>query len=128
LLLPTWCILIPLAATGSVKWVLPIGCTIGLLILVPIMRRASILTVSDDGMTLIQFGKTVYVPWSNVASIRGGTFGASLVFRESQSIGVRQRRRFQFAGFDLFWRTRPISYAVQRQVTKAHQDGEGIRS
>ncbi len=90
LVLPTWCILIPLAATGAVKWVLPIGCTIGLLILVPIMRRSSILTVCDDGMTLVQFGKTVYGPWSNVASIRNGTLGASLVFRESQPMGVRQ--------------------------------------
>jgi hypothetical protein len=119
LLLPIWCILVPPAATGVVKWVLPIGCTFGILLLAPIMRRSSILTITDDGMALVQFGKSVYIPWENVASIKSGTFGASLVLKESQRIGARQRRTFPFAGFNLNWRTRPTSYAVQRKVARS---------
>jgi hypothetical protein len=95
-----------------------VGVTIGCFVLTPMLRRLSTLFIDGDGLTLLQFRKTVYVSWSNVDSIRESTFGASLVFKEPQPIGIRQRRRFLFAGLDLFWTTRPTSAAVLRQVAR----------
>jgi hypothetical protein len=112
---PTWCIVIPLAASGLVRWELPIGMTIGLAVVTPIVHKNSALSVNDTGLTLVQFGKTVYIPWSNVESIKESAFGASLVFKDPQHIGLRQRRSFPFAGLDLFWHKRPTSVETRRQ-------------
>lgn len=121
--LPAWCIVIPLAATNVVSWGFPIAITIGLAAFVPIVRKNSVLTIDQEGMTLLQFGKTVYVPWSNVESVKEKALGASLVFKESERIGVRHRSKFPFAGLDPYWRARPTSAAVWSQLNHFVTEG-----
>ena len=123
LLLPLWCVFIPLAALGVVRWTLPIGCTVGCPLLMLLVRNFSTLSVANDGLTLVQMGMTFYVPWSNVESVRDGSLGASVVLKDAQRLGLFERRRLRFAMLDLFWRTRPTSKEVMRQVRLFNDDG-----
>lgn len=123
LLIPLWCIFIPLAVVGDVAWILPFGCTLGCMVETPFLRKTSTISITDEGVTLTLTGMTFYVPWRNVDSVKGGTLGASVVLKDAQRLGLFERRRLRFAMLDLFWRTRPTSKEVMRQVRLFNDDG-----
>jgi hypothetical protein len=89
---------------GIIPWS---GIAIGLVcspLLTWIARYNSTIVVAADGLTLELFGREIFMPWTNVATITEGRFGASLVFKQPQWIGVRRpRRKWAFDGFDPLW-------------------------
>ena len=117
LIVPLLCLFVPLAAFGIVRWSAPGGVVLGCLALTVFIRRSSTHYVSDDGVTLVQAGKTVFVPWTNVKSVEEGLFPA-LVFKQPQTVGRRPAGRFRFAGFDPKWRKRPTSVAIRREFDR----------
>lgn len=123
LMLPFLCIFIPPAVLGAVKWTLPVGCAVGCL---PFATRTSTLSVTDDGVSLVQAGMTFYVPWVNVESIREGTIGAPLVLQEKRRLGMFSKRRFPVAMFDFGWRTRAPSIAMTAHLSHGRQVPSGV--
>ena len=118
LMIPLLIIFIPPAVLGAVRWTLPVGCAVGCLVIAPIATRTSTLSVTDDGVSLVQAGITFYVPWVNVESMREGTFGAALVLKEKQRLGMFNKRNFTVAMFDFGWRTRATSMAMLSHLSR----------
>jgi hypothetical protein len=71
------------------------------------------------GLSLYQMGKVVYIPWDNVERIKEGRFGASLIFKEPQPIGLNPKMKFMLDGFDASLRIRPTSIAIGRQLSRS---------
>lgn len=105
---------------GIVPWygtVIAIACSP---VLTYLTRSSSILMVTTDALTVDSFGRTIFVPWDNVAGIKEGRLGATLIFKEAQLVGARTPKwKWAFDGFDLSWRTRPTSVAIMRCVEQA---------
>jgi hypothetical protein len=118
LVVPLLCVSIPLSLTGAWSWAAPVAVVLAGLVGTHWLRRRSTLTVSDEGVTLLQAGKLAFVPWSNVESLSEGWFPA-LVFREPQKMGWRNARRLRFDGFDTKWRTRQTTAAIVQEFARS---------
>ncbi|MBF6558347.1 MAG: hypothetical protein IVW52_19790 [Acidimicrobiales bacterium] len=106
------------AALFGYPWETVFAGVIGGVVLAVILRTNSTLVVAEDGLSLYQMGKEVYVPWDNVDRVKAGSFGASLVFKEPQAIGMKPKMHFRFDGFDPSWKGRPTSIAIARQLSR----------
>lgn len=118
LAIPLLLVSIPLSLAGVWSWAVPVAVILAGWVGTPWIRRRSTLTVSDEGVTLLQAGKLAFVPWSNVESLADGWFPA-LVFSEPQRLGRRNATRLRFDGFDAKWRTRPTSEAIVREFANS---------
>jgi hypothetical protein len=118
LAIPLLLVSMPLSLAGVWSWAAPVAVVIVGSVGTPWIRRRSTLTVSDEGVTLLQAGTLVFVPWSNVESLSDGWFPA-LVFREPQRMGWRNAKRLRFDGFDPKWRTRQTSAAIAREFARS---------
>jgi len=81
-------------------------------------------TVTAHGFRLDTFGRTVWIPWSNVRQIDSGFFGARFIFEQPQLIGRTQKGKFTFALWDPRWRTRPTVQAILAGLTISQSGSE----
>jgi len=89
-------------------------------LLTVMLQIANSVTVSSEGFLLSSFGRTVWIPWTNVSHIDAGLLGATFVLKEPQSFGYRPKRRYTFACLDPKWSKRPTLVAVAAQLSETH--------
>jgi hypothetical protein len=121
LAIPLLLVSIPLSSAGVWSWAAPVAVVLAGVVATPWLRRLSTLTVSEEGVTLLQARKLAFVPWSNIEAVSEGWL-PSLVFSEPQSMGWRTARRLRFDSFDPKWRTRPTSAAILREFARSRTD------
>ena len=122
--LPLLCVSVPLAATGTWSWAAPVALVLASVVVSSWIRRNCTCAVSDEGVTLLHFGRLGFVPWSAVDSVRHGWF-PSLELSEPQKVGRRRVGRVHFAGLDPHWRTRPTTVAIEREFGRYRHVPDG---
>jgi hypothetical protein len=70
-----------------------------------------------DGVSVSVFTVSVDIPWANIVSMQPTLTGVRLQLREAQAFGRRETSTVGLVQFDLLWRSRRTTLAVQAWLT-----------
>jgi uncharacterized protein (TIGR03382 family) len=105
-----------LFASGIWPSGVPITGAVALALLVPVVRRRSVVEISPKG---IAFPGVVHeIPWENVERIGSRALLSWLELRHPEQLGLSLRTRAYVSFFDPHWPTRPAGIAVHAYVAQ----------
>ena len=108
---------VTLAVTHGLGWRPVVVVAVCAPLMAYITQSMSPVVVSMDGVSVSVFTVSVDVPWANIVSMQPTLTGVRLQLREAQAFGRRETSTVGLVQFDLLWRSRRTTLAVQAWLT-----------
>jgi hypothetical protein len=97
------------AALGAESVGTVVAGAVGMLILTVALRSISVVTVDRNGVSLRFPGGGLSIPWSDIKAIEGHLLSGRIVRASSG-------KRVFFSMLDPYWRSRPVTQAIQHHL------------
>jgi hypothetical protein len=93
-----------------------VGAGLGMAVVCRMMVSVVRVSVNQAGISVFLPVGSVSTTWDNVARLKAGRWGASVVLIEPVRMNFRRTKRLPIAVFDRGWRRRPVGRAVMARV------------